>query len=61
MLNCWCFAFISDSLPDDCKLSGKVYFVDSLPMIVSGKPIRGSTKKIATEFYQAVKIGIKIH
>lgn len=50
----------TDNLPDDCKLRGGVYFVSSLPMTVAGKPIRGSIKKIATEFYQKNKNAIKV-
>lgn len=46
------FFLFKDNLLDDCKLRGGVYFVDSLPMTVAGKPIRGSIKKIATELYQ---------
>lgn len=41
-----------DNLGQCCKLSGGVYFVDSLPKTASGKTLRGVVKKRITELYK---------
>lgn len=41
-----------DNLVDDCKLRGGVYFIDSIPISASGKPILREIKELATKLYK---------
>lgn len=47
-----CSLFESDNLVDNCKLRGGVYFRDYIPTTLTGKPLRGAIKEMATKCYR---------